>query len=218
MEKTTEQTTAPDHLATALREAQQSALATTTDAKAAAAAAAMNRANGADMTEKLQQAIDGGAAVTVTSTAPLLLQTGPDSLIAADEAEASDFDAAAGWALRTMALAREEGLRLQAARDAEVAAVQAAYAPLLNSEADTYLAAERRLRRIVDAARAAGHLTKKQTRATARGTFGWKSVPERVKVTDEAALLAWAEKHRPDLIETKVPEPTSRVPQKAIAP
>lgn len=132
-------------------------------------------------------------------------------------ADAANFDALASFLLRRLAGHREESDRLVAAMKKEQELIIGHYNRLIEAthakEADT----TKRLELLTTAAIDAGALTKKQTRETAFGEYGWRKVPETVKVTDPDALLMWASANRPELVK-RTEKITETVPAAAIKP
>jgi phage host-nuclease inhibitor protein Gam len=100
-----------------------------------------------------------------------------------------DIESQAGWWLRSLALVHEEMERVAERQQAETGRIRAHYTRVLTPLRDRAAALERSLEAL------AADLTfdgKRKSLALTYGTIGRRTVPTAVKVTDDAAAVAFA--------------------------
>lgn len=123
----------------------------------------------------------------------------------------ANLDAAASHLLGKMADDTRDVMRYTEARDAEVARIRARYESLITPISARMLSYEEAVREI--ALRA--DFGKKKSRTVGNGSYGVRSVPERVEITDKALALEWAKQHCPGAVQVETVE---KISHKAIAP
>lgn len=123
----------------------------------------------------------------------------------------AECDALASELLGRLAACEAEAARYRDAQDREIRRLTERYATLLGpveQRARQYEAA------VCELARRADFGTKR-SRAVGNGTYGVRTVPERVAIVDPQQAVAWARAHCPGAVKTKI---TESVDHRGVAP